>query len=134
MLYCFNQVGSFLMGWLGIVFKGNISHVSEHLAIGLTTGYLGSLTTFSGWNQKMLDLAIDGKWVHAFCGFFIGNLVTSMLLFISVSSTTKPKSHSKATCLCLLQACFLQPIPSFLVLKQLRALDGFCQGSRQVQE
>ncbi|KAG4389560.1 hypothetical protein AAZX31_06G105500 [Glycine max] len=51
-----NMVGSFFMGWLGVVFKADISRVSEHLAIGLTTGYLGSLTTFSGWNQKMVEL------------------------------------------------------------------------------
>jgi len=67
------QIGSFLMGWFGIVFKGDISHVSEHLAIGLTTGYLGSLTTFSGWNQKMLELSVAGHWILSLLGFVIGN-------------------------------------------------------------
>ncbi|CAL1362197.1 unnamed protein product [Linum trigynum] len=67
-----NMVGSFLMGWWGVVFKPRISSVSDHLAIGLTTGYLGSLTTFSGWNQKMLDLVVDGEWVYAGSGFLIG--------------------------------------------------------------
>lgn len=61
------------MGWWGVVFKGDISKVSDYLVIGLNTGYLGSLTTFSGWNQKMLDLTVDGHWVLAFLGFFIGN-------------------------------------------------------------
>ncbi|MBA0567813.1 hypothetical protein Golob_005348, partial [Gossypium lobatum] len=64
-------VGSFLMGWWGVVFKGDISQVSDILAIGLTTGYLGSVTTFSGWNQKMLDLSVDGHWVQAILGFLI---------------------------------------------------------------
>ncbi|KAJ8899576.1 hypothetical protein K2173_018550 [Erythroxylum novogranatense] len=67
-----NMVGSFLMGWLGFVFKGDISYVSTHLAIGLTTGYLGSLTTFSGWNQKMLDLSVNGQWVFSVVGILIG--------------------------------------------------------------
>ncbi|KAL9245532.1 hypothetical protein vseg_019174 [Gypsophila vaccaria] len=67
-----NMVGSFLMGWLGVVFKSNISHFSDQLAIGLSTGYLGSLTTFSGWNQKMLDLSVKGHWVFAVLGFLIG--------------------------------------------------------------
>ncbi|KDP32767.1 hypothetical protein JCGZ_12059 [Jatropha curcas] len=67
-----NMVGSFLMGWLGVVFKRDIVSVSDHLAIGLTTGYLGSLTTFSGWNQKMLDLIVDGRWVFALVGFLLG--------------------------------------------------------------
>lgn len=67
------QVGSFLMGWFGVVFKGDISHhVSEHLAVALTTGYLGSLTTFSGWNQKMLELSASGRWHLAALGFLIG--------------------------------------------------------------
>ncbi|KAM3689053.1 hypothetical protein ACJW31_09G017100 [Castanea mollissima] len=68
-----NMVGSFLMGWWGIVFKAGISSVSDYLAIGLTTGYLGSLTTFSGWNQKMLDLIVDGHWVLAVLGFLVGS-------------------------------------------------------------
>ena len=61
------------MGWWGVVFKGDISEISDYLAIGLTTGYLGSLTTFSGWNQKMLDLSLDGHWLFAILGFLIGN-------------------------------------------------------------
>ncbi|CAN8286967.1 unnamed protein product [Cochlearia groenlandica] len=67
-----NMVGSFLMGWFGVVFKSDIAGVSEYLAIGLSTGYLGSLTTFSGWNQKMLDLSADGQWVYAVFGFLLG--------------------------------------------------------------
>ena len=63
------------MGWCGVVFKGDISQVSDILAIGLTTGYLGSLTTFSGWNQKMLDLSVNGHWVQAVLGFLTGNVL-----------------------------------------------------------
>lgn len=60
------------MGWFGVVFKADIARVSEFVAIGLSTGYLGSLTTFSGWNQKMLDLSADGQWVYAVLGFLLG--------------------------------------------------------------
>ncbi|KAL3737366.1 hypothetical protein ACJRO7_026180 [Eucalyptus globulus] len=67
-----NMVGSFLMGWFGVVFKQDISEVSDFLAIGLSSGYLGSLTTFSGWNQTMLDLSADGKWLLSVLGFLIG--------------------------------------------------------------
>ncbi|KAL6512034.1 hypothetical protein OROGR_021631 [Orobanche gracilis] len=66
-----NMVGSFLMGWLGVVFKGDILKISDQLALGLTTGFLGSLTTFSGWNQKMLDLSVEGRWVFAVLGLFL---------------------------------------------------------------
>ncbi|KAH7567861.1 hypothetical protein JRO89_XS07G0169200 [Xanthoceras sorbifolium] len=81
-----NMVGSFLMGWWGVVFKGDISTVSNFLAIGLTTGYLGSLTTFSGWNQKMLDLSIDGKWVFAFLGFFIGLFLAAYSIIFGIET------------------------------------------------
>ena len=73
-MYKFFQVGSFLMGWFGVVFKEDINNVSEHLAIALTTGYLGSLTTFSGWNQDMLELGVSGHWLFAVLGFLIGNV------------------------------------------------------------
>lgn len=70
------------MGWFGVVFKGKISSMSDHLAVGLSTGYLGSLTTFSGWNQKMLDLSVSGHWVFALLGFVIGNwLLTATMSF-----------------------------------------------------
>lgn len=63
------------MGWFGVVFKDDIVKVSDELAIGLSTGFLGSLTTFSGWNQKMLDLSREGRWMFAFLGFLIGTLL-----------------------------------------------------------
>lgn len=72
-----NMVGSFLMGWFGVVFKASIFKVSDQLAIGLTTGFLGSLTTFSGWNQKMLDLSVNGEWVFAVLGILIGLLLVA---------------------------------------------------------
>lgn len=70
----FVKVGSFLMGWFGIVFKAHISCVSDQLAMGLSTGYLGSLTTFSGWNQKMVELSAEGKWAFAVLGYFVGKI------------------------------------------------------------
>ncbi|CAN1235815.1 Fluoride export protein 1 [Linum perenne] len=81
-----NMVGSFLMGWLGVVFKGNISRVSDHLAIGLSTGYLGSVTTFSGWNQKMLDLVVHGKWVYAISGFLLGLFLAAYSIKLGVGT------------------------------------------------
>ncbi|XP_013631222.1 PREDICTED: uncharacterized protein LOC106336828 isoform X1 [Brassica oleracea var. oleracea] len=80
-----NMVGSFLMGWFGVVFKADITRVSEFLAIGLSTGYLGSLTTFSGWNQKMLDLSADGQWLYAVLGFLFAS-VSVAGLFLSAYS------------------------------------------------
>ncbi|BBG95664.1 camphor resistance CrcB family protein, partial [Prunus dulcis] len=81
-----NMVGSFLMGWFGVVFKGDISYVSDHLAIGLSTGYLGSLTTFSGWNQKMLELSVEGHWVFVLLGFLIGLFLAAYSIIVGVET------------------------------------------------
>ncbi|KAL3824905.1 hypothetical protein ACJIZ3_020934 [Penstemon smallii] len=81
-----NMVGSFLMGWLGVVFKGDISKVSDQLAIGLTTGFLGSLTTFSGWNQKMLDLSVKGQWVFAVLGILIGLFLAAYSIVFGIET------------------------------------------------
>ncbi|XP_042514024.1 uncharacterized protein LOC122088766 [Macadamia integrifolia] len=81
-----NMVGSFLMGWLGVVFKGDISQVSDILAIALTTGYLGSLTTFSGWNQEMLQLCVEGHWDLAVIGFFIDTILVAGSISLGVET------------------------------------------------
>ncbi|WZY91510.1 hypothetical protein YC2023_063839 [Brassica napus] len=81
-----NMVGSFLMGWFGVVFKADITRFSEFLAIGLSTGYLGSLTTFSGWNQKMLDLSADGEWLYAVLGFLFGLFLSAYSIILGVET------------------------------------------------
>ncbi|GLT57729.1 hypothetical protein SLA2020_306800 [Shorea laevis] len=81
-----NMVGSFLMGWWGVVFKEEISRVSNHLAIGLTTGYLGSLTIFSGWNQDMLDLSVHGRWLFSLFGFLFGLFLASHFIIFGIET------------------------------------------------
>ncbi|KAL0911018.1 hypothetical protein M5K25_019119 [Dendrobium thyrsiflorum] len=91
-----NMLGSFLMGWFGIVFKADLRDVSEHLVIGITTGYMGSLTTFSGWNQKMLNLSAKGHWAYAVAGIILGMLIVNECVNIGVESAA------------WLRRCFLQ--------------------------
>lgn len=74
------------MGWFGTVYKGDISKFSPELAVGLTTGYLGSLTTFSGWNQKMLELSVNGQWVFAVLGFLIGLFLVAYSFIFGVET------------------------------------------------
>ncbi|XP_057728466.1 uncharacterized protein LOC130944253 [Arachis stenosperma] len=81
-----NMIGSFLMGWFGVVFKADISQVSEHLAIAITTGYLGSLTTFSGWNQKMLQLSVSGHWLFAILGFLFGLFLVGYSIIVGIET------------------------------------------------
>ncbi|KAL4570410.1 hypothetical protein LXL04_026062 [Taraxacum kok-saghyz] len=86
-----NMIGSFLMGWLGTVYKKDISKFSPELAVGLTTGYLGSLTTFSGWNQKMLELSVNGHWVFSFLGFFLGLFLVAYSFIFGVETAKGAK-------------------------------------------
>ncbi|XP_061367499.1 fluoride export protein 1-like [Gastrolobium bilobum] len=81
-----NMVGSFMMGWFGVVFKADISNVSEYLDIALTTGYLGSLTTFSGWNQKMLELSVSGHWLFSVLGFLIGFFLVAFSVIFGIET------------------------------------------------
>ncbi|KAL5145450.1 Fluoride export protein 2 [Glycine soja] len=81
-----NMIGSFLMGWFGVVFKGDIINVSEHLAVAITTGYLGSLTTFSGWNQKMLELSVSGHWLFASLGFLVGIFLVGYSIIFGIET------------------------------------------------
>ncbi|GER37756.1 camphor resistance CrcB family protein [Striga asiatica] len=81
-----NMVGSFLMGWLGVVFKPDILRILDQLAIGLTTGFLGSLTTFSGWNQKMLDLSVEGRWVFSVLGILLGLFLVAYSIIFGIET------------------------------------------------
>ncbi|GJU12046.1 fluoride export protein 2 [Tanacetum coccineum] len=95
-----NMVGSFLMGWFGPVFKGDISKFSPELAVGLTTGYLGSLTTFSGWNQNMLELSVNSHWVYSVFGFLLGLFLVAYSFIIGVTTATCFKQAINKTNLC----------------------------------
>lgn len=60
------------MGLLGLEFKVDLICISEYLFVGLTTGFLGSLTTFCAWMQAMLNLSVEGHLGYAAAGLLIG--------------------------------------------------------------
>ncbi|KAM3403353.1 hypothetical protein ACQJBY_006847 [Aegilops geniculata] len=72
-----NMLGSLLMAWFGIIFKTDIRHISEHLIVGITTGYMGSLTTFSGWNQAMVSMSSKDHWAYAIAGIVLGMFIVN---------------------------------------------------------
>ncbi|CAI5946493.1 unnamed protein product [Closterium sp. NIES-64] len=67
-----NIAGSFIMGMVGVAAKRHIAAYSEHLAIGLSTGLCGCITTFASWNQRMLAILASGLWVRALAGYIVG--------------------------------------------------------------
>ncbi|XP_066388225.1 fluoride export protein 1-like [Miscanthus floridulus] len=87
-----NMLGSFLMGWFGIIFKADIRYISDHLIVGITTGYMGSLTTFSGWNQKMVGLSSKGHWVYAIAGVVLGMFIVNESITIGAETGERLRS------------------------------------------
>ncbi|KAL6906364.1 hypothetical protein ACP4OV_003965 [Aristida adscensionis] len=87
-----NMLGSFLMGWFGIIFKADIRQISDHLIVGITTGYMGSLTTFSGWNQKMVGLSSKGHWVYAVAGIVLGMFIVNESITVGAETGERLRS------------------------------------------
>jgi len=48
------------MGWVGSILKKEITDISPLLAIGLNTGLMGSITTFSSWNESFISAVTHG--------------------------------------------------------------------------
>ncbi|KAI5062959.1 hypothetical protein GOP47_0021506 [Adiantum capillus-veneris] len=81
-----NMVGSFFMGWVGIVFKEHIRVFSEPLALGLSTGLMGSITTYAGWNQKMVVLLTSGNVAASLAGLLLGMCAAIISLLAGIDS------------------------------------------------
>ncbi|XP_024523609.1 fluoride export protein 2-like isoform X2 [Selaginella moellendorffii] len=81
-----NMFGSFFMGWVGCVLKKDISHFSEHLALGLSTGLMGSITTFSSWIVKLVVVMTKGLWLRGVIGLLVGMELSMMSLLVGMQS------------------------------------------------
>jgi hypothetical protein len=66
------QVGCFFMGIVGVVCKAHIARYSELFSLGLATGLMGSITTYSSWNQDMAALFVAGMWAKGIFGIIVG--------------------------------------------------------------
>lgn len=62
------------MGWVGVAFKSDIIFFSEALAIGLSSGLMGSITTFTSWTQVTLNLITEGYWITGIIGLLLGKI------------------------------------------------------------
>jgi fluoride ion exporter CrcB/FEX len=80
--FAFLQVGCFLMGAIGFAWRECILSRSKPLYVSLTAGVLGSLTTYSGFNQDMVNLFVEGDWAQALFGLLIGGNRRSYPLFV----------------------------------------------------
>ncbi|KAG6549701.1 hypothetical protein Mapa_008681 [Marchantia paleacea] len=81
-----NMLGSFFMGWVGVVYKKDISLFSEHLAVGLSTGLMGSITTYAAMIQRMLANMVGNHWMNGIVGLLIGMELAQISLIVGVDS------------------------------------------------
>ncbi len=58
-----NAVGCFLVG-IFFVYAGNHPELSRNLVLGITVGFLGSLTTFSTFSLEALAMLSDQGFAH----------------------------------------------------------------------
>lgn len=77
------------MGIVGVACKAQIAKYSELIAIGLTTGLMGSITTYASFNQDMAELFVAGRWEKALFGIILGEP------FSPLSSLFRPTSFGQ---------------------------------------
>ncbi|KAG0597449.1 hypothetical protein M758_UG339600 [Ceratodon purpureus] len=87
-----NLVGCFFMGWVGVVLKKDIAAFSDLLVIGLSTGLMGSITTYASWNQALIYLVTKGLWVRSIVGLIIGMELSQMSLLVGMDSAKALRS------------------------------------------
>lgn len=72
--FLINVVGSFLIGFLMIVFADKIV-VSENLRLAVMVGFLGAFTTFSTFEIEIFGLMRERQMLVAFLYLFLSVLV-----------------------------------------------------------
>ncbi|KAL4598428.1 hypothetical protein ACB092_11G059300 [Castanea dentata] len=50
------------------------------------SNYDNNNTTFNGWNQKMLDLSVDGHWMLAVLGFLVGLFLAAYSVIFGIET------------------------------------------------
>jgi fluoride exporter len=59
-----NLIGSFFLSWF-TVWSTRIARFPEWLHMGITTGFIGSFTTFSTFSVELIDLLSQQNWILA---------------------------------------------------------------------
>ena len=85
-----NLSGAFLLGFITTHFVGS-KRVHPHLITALTTGVIGSYTTFSTFSVETVHLIESGKYILGFLYLFV-SLIGGLLL---VRTGMKLSEHKK---------------------------------------
>ena len=76
-----NLIGSFCLGFLGILFLDNLKSLPPEVYFALGTGVCGGFTTFSTFEWETYRLIRDGHWPIAL-GYVTGSVVGGFLTLL----------------------------------------------------
>lgn len=81
-----NVAGSFLIGVFYALFR--LGNLSEGVFVVLAAGFLGGLTTFSGFALESLKLLQEGRWGAALANVTANNLLSLAFCYLGVTLVT----------------------------------------------
>lgn len=79
-----NIIGSFLMGLLFVLLTDKFQ-IGDHWRLGLTTGLLGALTTFSTFSIETLMLLENGWYLKAILNIAVSVLFTLLACWLGLT-------------------------------------------------
>lgn len=77
-----NLIGSFLMGFLAVLFMTRLNELSPHWQMAILVGFLGSFTTFSTFSLDTLALLQQGEFIKATANVFLSVLVCLVAVWL----------------------------------------------------
>ncbi len=78
-----NVLGSFLIGFLFLLFE---DFVSPNLKAALITGFLGALTTFSTFSYETTNLIMEGAFLRAFLNVLLNVLLCLTATYLGMGA------------------------------------------------
>lgn len=84
-----NLTGSFIMGFLFVIFAQKFTNLAPYLIALVLVGVLGGYTTFSSFSIETLRLFQDGKIIYAIMNVMVSTIGGILLAWLGYAVATK---------------------------------------------
>lgn len=84
-----NLTGSFIMGFLFVIFAQKFTNLAPYLIALVLVGVLGGYTTFSSFSIETLRLFQDGKIIYAIMNVVVSTIGGVLLAWLGYAVATK---------------------------------------------